>query len=236
MAARGSAARRRERRMRACWRHADGETSHVAPAVTLSVPSQQLPFVYTKTTVTTDDLEEFTEPVYDQVHQEQFAASEITENIAEIPVVQEQVIVGTRPERLVDARGPQGGLERAACPRSEAPLLSPVDIQCLGGGADGVDVTTTQFLLGMALLRKEEEEEEEVRRRKEEEELKRIRNIPLNQLTLLQRQKLASWIEKEKEKEKAKAAVGILPSTSSSSFRFLKKRMEKRRKRTGWRC
>ena len=26
----------------------------------------------------------------------------------------------------MDARGPQGGLERAACPRSEAPLLSPV--------------------------------------------------------------------------------------------------------------
>ena len=41
------------------------ETSHVAPAVPLSVPSQQLPFVYTTTTVTTDDLEEFTEPVYD---------------------------------------------------------------------------------------------------------------------------------------------------------------------------
>ena len=54
--------------------------------------------------------EVFAAPVYDQVHQEQIAASEMTENIAEILVVQQQVIVGTLPERLVDARGPQGGL------------------------------------------------------------------------------------------------------------------------------
>ena len=71
-------------------------------------------------------MEEFTELVYDQVHQEQIAVSEMTENIAEILVVQEQVIVGLRPERLVDAWGPQGELERAACPRSEVLLLSPV--------------------------------------------------------------------------------------------------------------
>ena len=92
-----------------------------APAVTYVVPSQQSPPVHTTTTVTTDDnldmislvhpqfsstavepfaprvvdsllpLEEFTEPVYDQVHQEQIAASDMTENIAEIPVVQEHV-------------------------------------------------------------------------------------------------------------------------------------------------
>ena len=74
----------------------------------------------------------------------------------------------------MDARGPQGGgWSVPSCPRSEAPLLSPVAIPCVGGGADGVDVTTTRFLLGMALLRKEEE----VRKREdEEEELKRIRN------------------------------------------------------------
>ena len=59
--------------------------------------SQQLPFVYTTTTVTTDDLEEFTEPVYDQAHQEQFAANEITEKSAEFPVVHEQVIVQAIP-------------------------------------------------------------------------------------------------------------------------------------------
>ena len=64
-----------------------------APAVSLSVPNQQ--------TTVTDDLEEFTEPVYDQVHQEQFAAGEMTENIVEIPVVQEQVIVQAIPEVVV---------------------------------------------------------------------------------------------------------------------------------------
>ena len=61
-------------------------------------------------------VEEFSAPVYHQVHQEQIAASEMTENIAEIPVVQEQVIVGTRPERLVDARGPQGGVGACGMP------------------------------------------------------------------------------------------------------------------------
>ena len=145
------------------------ECAAPVPAVTYVVPSQQLPPVYTTTTVTTDDdldmislvypqfsstavepfaprvvdsllpLEEFTEPVYDQVHQEQIAASEMTENIAEIPVVQEQVIVGTRPERLVDARGPQGGLERAACPR----------------------YATIAFLLSQTLLAEKEAKEEE---------------------------------------------------------------------------
>ena len=73
----------------------------LAPTVSLSVPSQQLPFVYTTTTVT-DDLEEFTGPVYDQVHQEQFAPGETTENMVEIPVVQEQVIVQAIPE-VVDS-------------------------------------------------------------------------------------------------------------------------------------
>ena len=124
MAARGSAVRRRERRMRAWWRHEQASvrmamiiaghhsyrkaagieigvqagiplapvTEYVAPApavdwdvpatvieympsapvfgylapapaVSLSDPSQQLPSVYTTTTVT--DLEEFIEPVYD---------------------------------------------------------------------------------------------------------------------------------------------------------------------------
>ena len=74
---------------------------------------------------------EFTGPVA-QVHQEQLSASVMTENIVDFPVVHEQVIVGMRPERLVDARGPHGGLERAACPRSEAgPLLVP---PVVGGG------------------------------------------------------------------------------------------------------
>ena len=154
-----SAWRRRNRRLRAFWRHEqqavrmavaaathhsyDRSSAHActqtdleyvtpapvieyvapAPAVTFVVPSQQLPPVYTTTTVTTDDnldmfslvspqfsstavepvaprvvdsllpLEEFAVSEYDHVHQEQIAASELPENISEIPVVQEQVIV-----------------------------------------------------------------------------------------------------------------------------------------------
>ena len=106
-----------------------------APAVTYVVPSQQLSPVYTTTTGTTDDnldmtglvypqfsstavepfaphvvvslppLEEFTEPVYNQVHQKQIATSETTENIAEIPVVHEQVIIQEIPE-VVDSLPP----------------------------------------------------------------------------------------------------------------------------------
>ena len=99
-----------------------------APAVTLSVQSQQLPPVYTTTTVTTDvtldftglvnpqfsitaveasapkvvcslpPSEEFDAPVYNQIHQEQIAAGETTQNIVEIPVVHEQVIAQEIPQ------------------------------------------------------------------------------------------------------------------------------------------
>ena len=41
--------------------------------------------------------EEFSEPVYDQVHRERFAAGETTEKSAEFPVVPEQVIVQAIP-------------------------------------------------------------------------------------------------------------------------------------------
>ena len=47
-------------------------------------------------------VEEFSGPVYDQVHQELFTASVSTENIAEIPVVHEQVIV----QEIPDVSGP----------------------------------------------------------------------------------------------------------------------------------
>ena len=93
------------------------------PTVTYVVPSQQLPPVHNTTTDTFDDnldmtslvytqfsntavdpfaphvvdsfppLEKFTEPVYSPVHQEQIAVGEPTKNTAEIPVVQEQLIV-----------------------------------------------------------------------------------------------------------------------------------------------
>ena len=111
-------------------------------------------------------VEEFSAPVYHQVHQELIAASEMTENIAEIPVVQEQVIVRTRPERLVDARGPQGGLERAACPRSEAPLLSPV-VMVQEAAHDDI---TAAFLLAKSLRQRQEEVEDAAMGREEDVE------------------------------------------------------------------
>ena len=49
--------------------------------------------------------EEFTEPVYNPVHQEQFSAGDTTENIANFPVVQEQVLVQAIP-RLVGSSPP----------------------------------------------------------------------------------------------------------------------------------
>ena len=49
--------------------------------------------------------EEFTEPVYSPVHQEQFSADDTTENIANFPVVQEQVLVQAIP-RLVGSSPP----------------------------------------------------------------------------------------------------------------------------------
>ena len=93
------------------------------PAVTSDVHSQQLPPVYTTTTVTADDylditglmypqfsstavesfsprvvgspppLEEFTEAVYNPVHLEQIVAGEMTQTIIENSAVQEQVVV-----------------------------------------------------------------------------------------------------------------------------------------------
>ena len=57
----------------------------VAPRVVVSLPP----------------VEEFSAPVFHQVHQELFAASESTENVAEIPVVYEQVIVQEIPDVIV---------------------------------------------------------------------------------------------------------------------------------------
>ena len=98
-----------------------------APAMTYVASSQQLPPAYTITTDTTDDNfnitdlvhtqfsstavetfapqvvvslplhEEFSAPVCNQANQEQIAAGETTENIAEIPVVQEQLTVQEIP-------------------------------------------------------------------------------------------------------------------------------------------
>ena len=184
--AHGAAQRRRARMVRSWWRH---EQRSIAAAVatmlhhsagrkphpTLVDAATQVGSQFSTTAVdpyaprvvgSLLPLEEFTEPVYDQVHQEQFAAGEMTENMVEIPVVQEQVIVGTRPERLVDARGPQGGLERAACPRSEAPLLSPV-VMVQEAAHDDI---TAAFLLTQSLRQRQEEVEDAAMGREEDEE------------------------------------------------------------------
>ena len=208
------------------------ETSHVALAVTLSVPSQQLPFVYTKTTVTTDDLEEFTEPVYDQVHQERIAASEMTENIAEIPVVQEQVIFGMRPERLVDARGPQRCDRTVRGTSVGAPVLAVQSLR----GFDGVDDTAAKFLRQQALKEKKEEEEEE-RREEERKKLERRRAKALKGWDEEALWQLFLRVQAGSTLSSAEYAAwyywggGVSSSSSASGLVKRRKRKKKRKKR-----
>ena len=152
----------------------------IAPASAGSfvVPSQQLRPAYTAAAVSTGvnldaefvgsasqvvgsllHGEVFAEPVFNQVHQEQLAGGEIPENLVEIPVVQKQVIVGVRPERLVDASGPQK-CERAACPRLPgAPLLGAPSMA--SPSAEAIDESTLSFLLAESLARVKEKEEVE---------------------------------------------------------------------------
>ena len=104
----GTAWRRRQRRLRAfrrfvLWRskmevaaalhHSSGlRTSSAAQFSSTAVEP-----IAPRVVGSLPPAEEFTRPVYGHVHQEQFAAGETTENIAEIPVVQEQVIVQAIP-------------------------------------------------------------------------------------------------------------------------------------------
>ena len=99
-----------------------------ATAMTYAAPSEQLPPAYTMTTVTTyvkfahywfgkpaifhccsggfcatgrwftSSFVEFDAPVYNQFHQEQIVAGEMTQNIVENPAVQEQLIVQEIPQ------------------------------------------------------------------------------------------------------------------------------------------
>ena len=114
-------------------------------------------------------VEEFTEPVYDQVLQEQIAASESDgEIIEEIPVVHEQVIVGMRPEPLTEPRHwfiP--GLE-ALCPDDVgAPSLSLPGLA--DRAAEVVDSSSLRFLTASALEARRKEEEEKKKKKKEKE-------------------------------------------------------------------
>ena len=85
----------------------------------------------------------------------------------------------TRREQLFDARGPQRGLECAACPQLGAPLLTPVvKVQ-----AAAHDDATVAFLVAQSLperqvlevkARRKSEEDEVVKRRKLEEQVARL--------------------------------------------------------------
>ena len=145
---------------------------------------------------------------------------------------------GTRPAAMMEKLSQGFWLEASRQPGHVVPSLSLLVLA--DTTTDGVDSSSLRFLAAAALYsRKLDEEKVRKREEEEEEELKRIRNIPLNQLTPLQRQKLVCWLNKEKEKKKAKAAVGILPSTSSSSSGFSRKRKKylarrrRRRRRRG---
>ena len=166
--------------------------------------------------------EEFTGPVYDQVHQELVASSEMTENFAEIPVVHEQVIVGLRPERLVDAQGPQGGLERAAPPCAVVPSLS---LPSLGDDA-GHDVTSTQFLRRCALAQRERErvKEAETKRQKrfeEREEVKKRADEIQSLLAVPRDLRTPAQLRRFQE----------LAAQSSDSWAFLRRKRKKKRKK-----
>ena len=91
----GPAWRRRQRRLRAFRRSA---ALHHTSGLRSTAVEPSAPYVVGSL----PPVEEFSGPVYDQVHQELFTASVSTENIAEIPVVHEQVIV----QEIPDVSGP----------------------------------------------------------------------------------------------------------------------------------
>ena len=112
----GTAWRRRQRRLRAFRRfvlwHSKMEvaaalhhTSGLRTSTTTQFSSTAVEPIAPRVVGSLPPAAEFTRPVYDQVHQEQFAAGEMSENMVEIPVVQEQAIVQAIPE-VVDSLPP----------------------------------------------------------------------------------------------------------------------------------
>ena len=198
-------------------------------------------------------VEEFTGPVYDQVHQELVASSEITENFAEIPVVHEQVIVrdipdvnaplspaqefsapvygqvhqvfvGLRPERLVDARGPQ------RCGRTVPSVGAPVlAVQSLRG-FDGVDNTAAKFLLQQALKKKKEEEEEMEQVLVVKEQWRARRKVLKDEFLALLDLESRSSLQERRLQELLDALDAHDTSRPSSGSSKRKKKKRKRRK------
>ena len=137
------------------------------------------------------------------------------------PAVPHEALRGQTPASLVGRRPgvlkepvPPVVVEHAACPWSGAPLLA---IPCLGGGADGVDVTTTRFLLKKALLRKKEDEKEKA---EHEEKILELNRRVQADLPLSATEHLA-W----------RQWIGIAPAASSSSSGGKRRKRKKRRKR-----
>ena len=100
----GTAWRRRQRRLRAFRRYvlwhskmevaaALHHTSGMRASTTAQFSTTSVDPSAPRVVGSRPPVEEFTLPVFYQVHQEQSAAGEIMENIVESPVVQEQVIV-----------------------------------------------------------------------------------------------------------------------------------------------
>ena len=123
-----------------------------------------------------------------------------------------QVIAGLRPERLVDARGPHGGLERVRHSAVEPPIPGCV---VLVQEPEAHDNTTTRYLLKKALQRKEEEEEAE-----KEEEVDELLAIPLGLRTPAQRARLYELISASSQARRRKRKKRRKRKTpKSSSFR-----------------
>ena len=112
----GTAWRRRQRRLRAFRRfvlwHSKMEVAaalhHTSGRRTSTTPqfsSTAVEPIAPRVVVPLPHIGGFPGPVYDQVHQEQFTAGEMPENIVEFPVVREQVIVQAIPE-VVDPLPP----------------------------------------------------------------------------------------------------------------------------------
>ena len=81
----------------------------------------------------------------------------------DVPREQEPPLQGMRPERLPGALGPQEGLERAVCPCSRVPRLTPVVVQQDAAHDD----KTVAWLLERSLAERQRRELVEVRRLEE---------------------------------------------------------------------
>ena len=101
----GTAWRRRQRRLRAFRRFVLWHSKMKVAATTAQFSSTAVEPIAPRVVGSLLPVEEFTGPVHDHVHQEQFAVGEMSENMVEIPVVQEQEIVQAIPE-VVDSLPP----------------------------------------------------------------------------------------------------------------------------------